>query len=111
MLSRALPLLAGLVLGAAAAHAQEPGATRRGYVYAEKNCTECHAIEREEWSSPEPSAPAFQQLANTPGVTWIALTAWLQRSHETMPDFIISPSNREDVIAYILNLKKGAPKR
>lgn len=112
MLRGMLSICVGLALSVAAAHAQEPGPARRGgYVYAEKNCAECHAVERGDELSPEPTAPAFQSLADTPGVSWIALTAWLRRSHETMPNFIIPPNHREDVIAYILSLKEGAPRR
>jgi mono/diheme cytochrome c family protein len=111
MLGRTLCIFVGLSLGAAVAHAQEPGAAQRGLAYARTNCVQCHGIERNERFSPEPNAPAFQSLANTPGVTWIALTAWLQRSHETMPDLIIPPNHREDVIAYILSLKESPPQR
>ena len=82
-----------------------PGPTQRGFAYAKANCAECHAVEKDDLFSPEPDAPAFDYLANMRGVSWIALTAWLQRSHETMPDFIIPPHHREDIIAYILSLK------
>jgi mono/diheme cytochrome c family protein len=106
-----LSLFLILVVGMAAAHAQGAGAVRRGHAYAEQNCAECHAVDKGDGFSPGPGAPAFQVLANTRGVSWIALTAWLQRSHETMPDFIIPPQHREDVIAYILSLKEGRVRR
>jgi mono/diheme cytochrome c family protein len=99
-------ILLALALGMATAHA-DPEAARRGQAYARANCAECHAVESGDGFSPNPNAPAFQGLSQTSGVSWIALTAWLQRSHETMPDLIIPPRNREDVIAYILSLKDG----
>jgi mono/diheme cytochrome c family protein len=95
----------GMVIGLGAARAQDAGDAKRGLAYASKNCTECHTIERDGWTSPNPEAPPFQQLANTQGVSWIALTAWLQSSHKNMPNLLIQPKDREDVIAYILSLK------
>ena len=51
-------------------------------------------------------APApFPVLAATPGMTTIALTAALLTSHRLMPNIILQPDERRDVIAYILSLK------
>ncbi len=100
-----------VLVAMAAAYAQEPGSPERGLAYAEQNCAECHAIRKGDGFSPNAHAPAFQSLANTRGVSWIALTTWLQRSHETMPNFVIPPGNREDVIAYILSLEGNAEAR
>lgn len=110
MLRGFLSIFLFTVAGSATAWA-EPGATQRGLAYAKNNCAECHAVEKENGFSPEPSAPTFDAIANTPGVSWIALTAWLQTSHETMPDFIIPPHDREDIIAYILSLKEDGKPR
>jgi hypothetical protein len=38
-------------------------------------------------------------------MTAIALTVALQTSHATMPNIILSPDDRRDVIAYILSLR------
>lgn len=103
---RTLLLILLIPAGATTAWA-ESGATQRGRAYAKANCAECHAVEKEDRFSPEPRAPAFNYLANTPGVSWIALMVWLQRPHETMPDFIIAQHHREDIIAYILSLEEG----
>ena len=110
MLRGSLPIFLVIVAGTAPAWT-EPAAIQRGFAYTKKNCAECHAVEKEDRFSPEPSAPAFNSLANIPGVSWIALTAWLQRSHETMPDFIIPPHHREDIVAYILSLKEDGKPR
>ncbi len=111
MLRPMLLFVLGLALGLATAQAREFTSTQRGFDYAEKNCSECHAVEKGGGFSAEPRAPTFQFLADTPGVSWIALTAWLQRSHENMPDFIIPPRHREDLIAYILSLKESGRRR
>ncbi len=54
---------------------------------------------------PDPRIATFAVIANTPGVTSIALHAWLLTSHKDMPNFVIPTKDRNDVIAYILSLK------
>jgi hypothetical protein len=44
-------------------------------------------------------------IAATPGMTSIALTAALLTSHRLMPNIMLEPDERRDVIAYILSLK------
>ncbi len=105
MFRRTIFILLSLTFGFGAVQAKPMSSAERGFAYVQKNCTECHAVRRGDGFSPNPDAPAFQRLANIRGVSWIALTAWLQRAHETMPDFIIPPHDREDTIAYILSLK------
>ncbi|HEY7647107.1 MAG TPA: c-type cytochrome [Hyphomicrobiales bacterium] len=98
-----------VMAGFGAVRAQEAGDAHQGLLYASRHCTECHTIERGGWTSPNPDAPPFQALANTQGVSWIVLTAWLQSSHKSMPNLLVEPKDREDVIAYILSLKAKQP--
>ena len=35
----------------------------------------------------------------------MALTVWFQSPHSNMPNLILEPSDRDDVIAYILSLR------
>jgi hypothetical protein len=51
-------------------------------------------------------APDFQIIANTPGMTATALSAFLLTSHPKMPNFILSRGQSADVITYILSLRK-----
>jgi mono/diheme cytochrome c family protein len=75
-----------------------------GEAYAEKVCAQCHAIHRT-GLSPEPKATPFRDVANTPGMTGIALRVWLTTPHRTMPNIAIEPQDMDNVIAYILTLK------
>jgi mono/diheme cytochrome c family protein len=84
--------------------AEEAGDARAGLTFALANCAGCHAIRAFEDQSPNISAPPFSSVSKTPGMTGRALAVWLQTSHPTMPDFIISPADRDNVIAYILSL-------
>ena len=95
-----------LVVGVALASAQELGDARRGVAYARKVCAECHAVVPSQLASPNPDAPSFTSVANTPGMTATALYVWLHTSHPTMPNFIIEPDTADDLVAYILSLRR-----
>jgi mono/diheme cytochrome c family protein len=86
------------------AFAQEPGNPDGGFAYAKQACAQCHAIRRGDDHSPNPKAPSFQAIANASGVTGISLAATLHSVHENMPNFVLRPSERDNVIAYILSL-------
>jgi mono/diheme cytochrome c family protein len=90
-----------------AAHAQEVGKAAEGLEYARAHCAECHGVETSAQDfSPNADAPDFSVVANTPGMTERALVVWLQTSHPTMPDLIIPPEARDNLVAYIMTLKK-----
>jgi hypothetical protein len=38
-------------------------------------------------------------------MTGTALTVWMQTSHPTMPNFVLTKQDTLDVVAYILSLK------
>jgi mono/diheme cytochrome c family protein len=86
------------------AHAQE-GDVARGAEIARTVCAACHIVVRGQAAPPNSQAPPFFMLANTPGMTSIALSAALLTSHRSMPNIILEPEQRRDVIAYILSLK------
>ncbi len=96
------------VLAATAAHAQEDGNPGSGRAYAVAHCAECHAVQEATALSPNPDAPNFASVAVQPGMTGHALAVWLQTSHPTMPNFVIPPSDQDNIIAYILSLRKTA---
>ena len=102
--------LAGLVLLAAVAcgHAQDEGDARSGQAFAQGVCAKCHAVLRSEIGSPNPAAPAFPVIAEVPGMTALALTVVLQSAHNAMPDLVLEPQERRDVIAYILSLRPAS---
>jgi mono/diheme cytochrome c family protein len=93
------------VFGASLAFAQEEGDVAKGRMIATTICVACHVVGKGEFVSPTGAAPAFARLAETPGMTSIALTAALLTSHRQMPNIILQPDERRDVIAYILSLK------
>jgi mono/diheme cytochrome c family protein len=88
-----------------AAAAQDLGTPELGKEYAARGCVECHDVEARGEISPNPDAPSFQSVADTPGMSARALAVWLQTSHPTMPNLIIKPDDMDNVIAYIMSLR------
>lgn len=102
-------MAAGLFLtlaGAAAAQAQENGDPERGHDFAKKICAECHGIEKGYQPSTEPFAPTFEAVAKAPGMSPLAMSVFLQTPHATMPNLVLTATERADIIAYIASLKK-----
>jgi mono/diheme cytochrome c family protein len=88
-----------------AAGAVELGSAQMGKAYAAKVCADCHDIEPAGEFSPSPEAPPFQEVADTIGMSPRALAVWLRSSHPTMPDFILSDDEIDNVVAYIMSLR------
>lgn len=104
ILTGTLVLMLSLVSPATAV-GQQIGDAEKGLQYALEVCSECHAVRPEQPLSPLPEAPRFEDVANTPGMTAIALTAWFQTSHPTMPNITMTHAEISDVIEYILSLR------
>jgi mono/diheme cytochrome c family protein len=86
------------------AHAQ--GDAKSGRDYAEAVCAECHAVKKGERVSPHERAPAFQLVANTRGMSEMALRVWFQSPHPSMPNLTLRDRTADDLIAYIMSLKQ-----
>jgi mono/diheme cytochrome c family protein len=86
--------------------AQQPGDPDGGFNYAKQACAQCHAIRQGDNHSPNPNAPSFLAIANAPGVTGISLAATLHSMHENMPNFVLRANERDNIVAYILSLKR-----
>jgi mono/diheme cytochrome c family protein len=111
---RIVPVLGLTIMlaGVATAHAQdvgdvpmgEIGDPQAGFDYAHAVCATCHAVSQE--PSPNPKAPRFKDVANTPGMTPTAIKVWLQgASHPTMPNIMIKGQELRNLTAYMLSLK------
>ena len=96
-----------LVTGASIASPQDLGDARSGLVYAEGVCAECHAVKDGQRVSPRERAPAFEVVANSRGMTEMALRVWFQSPHPSMPNLRLTEKLADDLIAYILSLKDG----
>jgi len=109
---RALGFFTALLL-APTASAQVVGDSQAGKGVAVEVCAACHAVMPGEGVDPSPDplpfdeleALPFEDIANTPGVTAMALSVWLTSSHPTMPNIVLEEEDLRNVVAYILALK------
>jgi mono/diheme cytochrome c family protein len=100
-----------LLFGGTGAFAQEPGNIAAGRRIAQQLCSECHKIDpAQRLVDPDAQAPTFVEVANEPSTTLLSLRAFFQSNHENMPDLHISRSQADDLVAYILSLKKQKEK-
>ena len=99
-------LVAGLVsFSQTLATAQDTGDAAKGRAFAQANCSQCHAVLTSQTFPPRAGVASFKAIANTPGMTALALTVWFRTSHPTMPNLVLNPDDRDDVIAYIRSLR------
>ena len=95
----AMALLLLLPLPAAA---QDP---RVGGTLAEHWCMGCHVVERVPPTAAPSGVPSFVAIAEKPGTTAASLALYLSSAHTHMPDFSLSRSERDALVAYILSLR------
>ena len=102
--------LAALMLTAAmaapAAAQTEPGDVRSGQRLAATWCANCHRVAP---GGPGPStdaAPTFRSIAQMASTTSMSLRVFLQTPHPSMPDYRLTREELDDVVAYILSLRR-----
>jgi len=96
-----------VALSASAQVLSAPGDVRIGRELAITTCSECHlVVARRLTSRGLGGPPDFVDIANEPGMTGTALFVFLHTPHPTMPNLVLSDSEAQDAIAYILSLKK-----
>jgi mono/diheme cytochrome c family protein len=78
-----------------------------GHAFARQECVACHVVEAGK-ARPRLIAigPAFPVIANAPGMTATAMHVFLTTSHPKMPNVILTPTDMDDVIAYVLSLRR-----
>ena len=84
------------------AAAQDPGV---GGTLAEHWCMGCHVVERVPPTAAPSGVPSFVAIAEKPGTTAASLALYLSSAHTHMPDFSLSHSERDALVAYILSLR------
>jgi mono/diheme cytochrome c family protein len=103
-----LPPDNGAVGGRSAqAGAASDSAATRGASFAQNRCSDCHAVGSLQ-TSPIPTAPSFEAIANAPGLTAESLSQWLRTSHDFPREmyFEIPAERIDDLAAYMLTLRK-----
>ena len=82
-----------------------------GRKIATAQCSSCHRVlpillSDKGAPADKDGPPSFQSIADLPSTTGISLNVFLHSNHKNMPDLILSKPDANDVIAYVLSLKK-----
>ena len=96
-------IVASLVLPVVALAQPLAGDPASGRKTATALCGTCHQVIGGEGRD---SPASFVDIANMTSTTALSLKVFLRSSHEEMPNLIIDSSDTDDLIAYILSLKK-----
>jgi mono/diheme cytochrome c family protein len=97
----------GVISTASALRAETGPEAQAGRRLAEEVCAQCHAVRPGEATSPRRSAPSFQRIADTPGMTATALTVALRTSHRTMPNIMLDEKETREIIAYLTGIARS----
>jgi cytochrome c len=76
-----------------------------GHRLADAWCKDCHAVEATTIGAAS-GPPAFAAIANQPSSTELSLKVFLRSNHRSMPNLVITPSQADDLVNYILSLKR-----
>ena len=68
-------------------------------------CSSCHRVS-EGQRPPGENVASFFAIANLPSTTALSLKVFLRSNHKGMPDLIVSESDTDKLIDYILSLKR-----
>jgi len=72
---------------------------------AERWCMSCHVVETGPRDVTSDGVPTFPAIAAKPSATAEALDRYLSTAHTNMPDFSLSRSERNLLVAYFLSLR------
>lgn len=94
-----------LILRKAGGAAPDADSAAAGHRLAEAWCKACHAI-GPKTAGASGAAPDFVQVANLPSTTALSLKVFLRSNHPSMPNLILTPQQTDEVVNYILSLKR-----
>lgn len=83
----------------------QQGSVAAGRALVEAWCAECHAVGAKVVKGARPG-PDFVEIANRASTTPLSLNVFLRSNHETMPNLIVARGEADDIVAYILSLKR-----
>ena len=102
-----LGLASMLLLLSTAAQAQSlPGDVPSGRNLALRICSDCHIVADDQRRPATDGAPTFAAIARDPKTTPLSLGAFLRSTHTNMPNLILSQSETDDLVSYILSLRR-----
>src|SRR6478609_8100167 len=89
------------------------GDAASGRKIASSQCSSCHRVlpmlfpdRGESLPIDKDGPPSFQSVADMTSTTALSLTVFFRSNHNNMPNLILSNAETDDIVAYILGLKK-----
>ena len=76
-----------------------------GHRLAEAWCKACHVIDMRTAGTAN-TAPDFVAIANQPSTTELSLNVFFGSNHRNMPNLILRPEQADNLVSYILSLKR-----
>ena len=104
----ALLLSASLFMSIAEAQADSEVEVLKGHIYSLQICGQCHAVDRNDFVSPNPASPPFHSIMSRKENTDMALLVWLHSPHETMPDIRVEADDLQNLVAYMASLRPAS---
>jgi mono/diheme cytochrome c family protein len=98
-------VIAGALAVPAEARAQPDNRHSLGRQVALELCSSCHRV-TEGQLRPDGGAASFFAIANLPSTTALSLKVFLRSNHKGMPNLIVSEPDSDQLIDYILSLKR-----
>jgi mono/diheme cytochrome c family protein len=78
----------------------------QGREIARRWCSSCHVVERTTTEAPANGLPTFPAIAAKADLSADHLRAAMNPQHSRMPDFALSKRQQDDLIAYIVSLRR-----
>jgi cytochrome c len=104
-IERLLIVAAGTILSSAAFAQNTTGNVEAGRRFAEIWCSGCHAVELRTTRSGG-IAPDFPSIAGRRATTARWLRVYLGKPHDKMPNFVLDKEDTDDVVAFLMSLKR-----
>lgn len=100
-------LIASFLLFCGPASAQQTaGDAAAGHTFALKSCSDCHVVDARLQDLASDAVPSFTAIAANKDSTPSQLRTFLQKPHGQMPDLQLSRVQIDNVIAYIVSLRR-----
>ena len=77
-----------------------------------EQCSSCHRVlpmplvDKRQPTPADSGPPSFQSVADQTSTTALSLTVFFRSEHRNMPNIMISETQSDDLVAYILGLKE-----
>jgi mono/diheme cytochrome c family protein len=72
-------------------------------------CAQCHLVAEDQDHIPYGVGPSFYSVADDPATSEMRLRAFLISPHVIMPNIMLSQEQIDEIVAYILSLRRRQP--